>query len=144
MFQASHPGLAITPASRSQTFALGGSGPDDLNTPLYPFRHTSGVEWKSNDLKLAESIFATGYAYPEVPAGKTGEALRVFTTQKANQLYGPSVKTASFQAAAVSSASGSLPNSSYPRSILSIPSVTDIRCPTKQRQPLVANGAPMS
>lgn len=113
MFQASHPGLTLTPARRSPTFALGGDGPDDLSTPLYPFRHTSGVEWNSNDMKAAESIFTSGYAYPEVPAGKTGDALRIFTTQKANQLYGPRVKTASFQAAAVSSASGSLQKSTF-------------------------------
>ena len=107
MFQASHPGLALTPAPRSQTFALGGDGPDDLTTPLYPFRHTNGVEWTSNDLKQAESIFTTGYAYPEVPAGQSGEALRIFTTQKANQLYGPTLQTAAFMPAAVSSAPGS-------------------------------------
>ncbi|KAI9878571.1 MAG: hypothetical protein M1830_000528 [Pleopsidium flavum] len=96
MYQASHPGLSITPAPRSPTFALGGDGPDDLFTPLYPFRHTSGKEWTSNDLISAESIFTTGYAYPEVPAGKTGDALRIFATQKANQLYGPNLKSASF------------------------------------------------
>lgn len=107
MFQASHPGLTLTPAPRSPTFALGGNGPDDLSTPLYPFRHTSGIEWKSIDMKTAESIFATGYAYPEVPAGKTGDALRIFTTQKANQLYGSGVKRPSAMAADVSGASGS-------------------------------------
>lgn len=117
MFQASHPGLTLSPAPRSQTFALGGNGPDDLFTPLYPFRHSSGVEWNSNDLILAENIFTTGYAYPEVPAGRTGEALRIFTTQRANQLYGPSVQTASFMAAAVSGASGSSSNLYTPPAI---------------------------
>ena len=105
MYQATHPGLALTPAPRSPTFALGGNGPDDLSTPLYPFRHSSGVEWKSSDLILAESIFTTGYAYPEVPAGKTGDALRSFALQKMTQLYGPSVKTAAFMPAAVSGGS---------------------------------------
>jgi len=96
MYQASHPGVSLTPAPRSPTFALGGNGPDDLFTPLYPFRHTSGKEWNSNDMETAESIFTTGYAYPEVPAGQTGDALRIFATQKANQLYGPNLKSASF------------------------------------------------
>lgn len=59
---------------------------------------------------IAESIFTTGYAYPEVPAGKTGDALRIFTTQKANQLYGSGVKRPSAMAADVSGASGSLTN----------------------------------
>ncbi|MCJ1363187.1 hypothetical protein MMC16_002294 [Acarospora aff. strigata] len=96
MYQASHPGVALTPRTRSQTFALGGDGPDDLSTPLYPFRRSNGVEWTSNDIKTAESIFATGYAYPEVPAGRSGESLRIFTTERANQLYGPNLQAASF------------------------------------------------
>jgi tyrosinase len=89
MYQATHPGLALTPAARSPTFALGGAGPDDLNTRLYPFRHPDRNQWTSNDVSNAESIFTYGYSYPEVPQGLATEDLQSFTTQKVNELYAP-------------------------------------------------------
>lgn len=87
MYQASHPGVTLTPQARTPTFALGGSGPDDLNTPLYPFRHPDASQWTSNDVDNAESIFTYGYSYPEVPPGVSG--LQSFVTQKVNELYAP-------------------------------------------------------
>lgn len=96
MWQASHPGDYMTPAPRDPTFALDGPGPDDLFTPLYPFRHPNGQEWTSDEIKNAESIFDYGYAYPEVPAGRSGGDLRTFATERVNTLYGPDVQAPSF------------------------------------------------
>ena len=97
MFQATHQTLALTPDLRSPTFALGGDGPDDLSTPLYPFRHDNGKEWISDDVKTAESIFRYGYAYPEVPFGRSGSDLQTFTTEAVKRLYGPNINGASFK-----------------------------------------------
>ena len=97
IYQASHPNVYITPAPRSPTYALSGPGPDDLFTPLYPFRHPDAREWTSDDVKTAESIFEYGYAYPEVPSGQTGDELRTFSIQKVNELYGPKIEDPSFQ-----------------------------------------------
>lgn len=116
IYQASHPGLYLTPAPRSQTFALGGPGPDDLNTPLYPFRHSNGIEWTSDELKTADSIFSTGYAYPEVPNGMSASSLQTFATQAANKLYGPNLQNPSFVGNASGAAgtfSASLLNACY-------------------------------
>ena len=88
MYQATHPGTSLTPQRRSPTFALGGDGPDDLNTRLYPFRHSDRNQWTSNDVAYAESIFNYGYSYPEVPQGFSRQDLQSFTTQKVNELYG--------------------------------------------------------
>jgi tyrosinase len=89
MYQATHPGLTLTSQQRSPTFALGGAGPDDINTLLYPFRHPDRNPWTSNDVATAESIFTYGYSYPEVPQGLSTQALQSFTTQKVNELYAP-------------------------------------------------------
>lgn len=89
MYQASHPGVTLTPQTRSPTFALGGAGPDDANTPLHPFRHPGRNLWTSNDVGNAESIFTYGYSYPEVPQGLSTQDLQSFTTQKVNELYAP-------------------------------------------------------
>lgn len=97
LYQASHPNVYLTPAPRTETFALSGEGPDDLSTPLYPFRHPDAKEWTSDDVKTAESIFTYGYAYPEVPSGRTGGALRTFAIQKVNQLYGPKTEDLSLR-----------------------------------------------
>ena len=97
MYQASHPGSYLSPKPRSPTFALTGPGPDDLSTPLYPFRHPNAREWTSDDIKTAESIFNYGYSYPEVPSGLSGNALQKFATEKANELYGPTTADSSFE-----------------------------------------------
>lgn len=96
MYQASHPNTYLAPEPRSPTFALHLPGTDDLSTPLYPFRHPNAREWTSDDVKTAASIFKYGYSYPEVPPGLSDEALWKFTSEKANELYGPKVQGASF------------------------------------------------
>lgn len=88
MWQATHPGDYMSPAPRSPTFALDGPGPDDLSTPLYPFRHPNGNEWNSDEIKDVEDIFTYGYTYPEVPAGRSGDDLRTYTAERVNELYG--------------------------------------------------------
>ena len=97
MFQATHQTLTLTAGPRSSTLALGGDGQDDLLTPLYPFRHDNGKEWTSDDIKTAESIFQYGYAYPEVPVGRSGSDLQTFTTEAVKRLYGPNTNDASFK-----------------------------------------------
>lgn len=97
IYQASHPSVYLTPARHSPTYALSGPGTDDLSTPLYPFRHPDAREWTSDDVKTAESIFEYGYAYPEVPSGRTGDGLKTFAIQKVNQLYGPKSGDPSFK-----------------------------------------------
>lgn len=97
MYQATHPGVALTPRQRSPTFALGGNGPDDLSTPLFPFRHPGGREWTSNDVRNARSIHDYGYSYPEVPPNLAQPALQAFTTRRINELYRPSVQSSEFQ-----------------------------------------------
>lgn len=98
MYQATHPGVYLTPESRSESesFSLQGSGNDDLSTPLGPFRHADRTFWNSDEVKTAESIFKYGYSYPEVPQGKSTDELRVFTTEKVNQLYGVNTNDPSF------------------------------------------------
>lgn len=89
MYQASHPGVTLMSRRRSPTIALGGPGPDDLNTPLFPFRHPDWAQWTSNDVANAESIFTYGYSYPEVPQGLSTQDLQAFTTERVNELYAP-------------------------------------------------------
>jgi len=96
MYQATHPGVRMTPRPRSPTFALGGSGPDDLSTPLYPFRHPNGQEWRSSDISAARSIHSYGYSYPEVPANLAQPELSTFTTRRINELYRPNLASSSF------------------------------------------------
>lgn len=96
MYQATHPGVTLSPRKRSPTFALGGDAQDDINTPLYPFRHPNGKEWTSNDVSAATSIHQYGYAYPEVPAGMSQDDLKAFTTKQINQAYGPNTQAKSF------------------------------------------------
>jgi tyrosinase len=97
MYQASHPDLYLSPGRRTPTYALDGPGTDDLSTPLYPFRHPDSREWTSDDVKTVGSIFKLGYAYPEVPPGRSGEDLKTFSIQKVNELYGPKTEDESFR-----------------------------------------------
>ncbi|KAI9702460.1 MAG: hypothetical protein M1836_000940 [Candelina mexicana] len=97
LYQASHPGLALTADGTSTiTFALHGDKEDDLFTPLYPFRHPNGVEFNSDDIKTAQSTFTYGYTYPEVPVGLSEQDLQAYTTKMINKLYGPSFDDGSF------------------------------------------------
>ena len=111
MYQATHPTTSLTPEKRSPTFALGGPGNDDIRTPLYPFRNPNRVEWTSDQVKTVQSIFTYGYSYPEVPQGQSGTALQQFTSQKINELYGPSIPQSGLQNARVGT-----PNSTFPHS----------------------------
>lgn len=88
MWQATHPGVYLQPEPGSPTFALSGDGQDTITTPLYPFRNANGQEWNSDQIKRAEDIFTYGYAYPEVPQGRSTESLRRFTCRQINRLYG--------------------------------------------------------
>ncbi|KAK2759562.1 hypothetical protein FQN54_003041 [Arachnomyces sp. PD_36] len=97
MYQATHPGVVLQPQSRSPTFALGGSGPDTLTTPLYPFRHSNGREWTPNDVRNARDIHTYGYSYPEVPPNLAQPDLSAFTTQRINELYRPNLQSSEFQ-----------------------------------------------
>lgn len=96
MYQAVWPGNDVIPQAASATFARRTSPGDidTIDTPLYPFRHPSGIEWTSRDVSDAQSIFTYGYAYPEVPPqfqGKSNEDLRLFATTKVNELYRPNL-----------------------------------------------------
>ena len=90
MWQATHPGVYLQPEPGSPTFALSGNGDDTITTPLYPFRNANGREWNSDQIKRAEDIFTYGYSYPEVPQGRSTNALRRFTNRRINRLYGES------------------------------------------------------
>ena len=135
MYQATHPGVYITPAQGSPTFADPNPGIEGLATPLYPFRHPNGEEWTSDDVKTAESIFTYGYAYPEVPVGKSASDLKTFATEKANELYGPNLASESFQGPE-SGAQGRCFH--FSSTCSGINSLT-----AQQHQPLAENGAPM-
>lgn len=100
MYQAIWPKNVVQPQKASGTFArrTRPGDMDDINTPLYPFRHENGVEWTSNDVSDARSIYRYGYAYPEVPVdyqGRSDEDLRDFTTAKVNELYRPALRESS-------------------------------------------------
>lgn len=97
MYQATHPDVTLTPMPRSPTFALGGNGPDDLSTPLYPFRHPNGQEWRSNDIRFARRIHDYGYSYPEVPPNLAQPDLSAFTTRRINELYRPNLASSEFK-----------------------------------------------
>lgn len=100
IYQAIHPDSRIGPLSRlSATFGFpDASGTEDINTPLYPFRHSDGKEWTSNDITSATSIFSYGYAYPEVPSsfqGQSESALTAFATRAMQALYAPDLEASS-------------------------------------------------
>ncbi len=113
MWQATHPGVNLAPEPRSPTFALGGAGPDDLFTPLYPFRTSSGREWTTDQVKTAQSIFSLGYSYPEVPQGRSQADLQAFTAGRINALYGPLTSASTQQRASFSGARSGAPESMH-------------------------------
>lgn len=142
MYQATHPGTYVVPESRSPTFSLSAPGTDDLFTPLGPFRHADGNEWSSDEIKTAESIFTYGYAYPEVPNGMSGDALRTFTTERVNQLYGVNTQDTSFEGE-----DSGVPESEYPEDApfnTLCPTIQDANISPLQPLLLAANGAQTS
>jgi tyrosinase len=106
LYQSTHPDVNMTPRRRSNpTMMLNAGGLDDISTPLYPFRHSDGKEWTSNDLKTSQSIFAFGYAYPEVPFRLASGGLQTFAIEQTRLLFDPNTNGTSFQGAG-SGASG--------------------------------------
>ena len=98
MYQATHPGQAVTPGSLGfPTLQLPDNVPGDLNTPLYPFRNGKGEEWTSEDLKDLADMYEFGYSYPETPAPVAGESRSSFTTQRIRDLYAPDTDGPSFE-----------------------------------------------
>ncbi|KAF3903288.1 Tyrosinase [Dactylellina cionopaga] len=95
IWQAANPGKLLEPDVAVGTFQRRISGdPDDsqdnLNTPLYPFKHPDGSWWTSRDSADVNGMWAHGYGYPEVPCnmkGKSSTELDDFTTAKINTEY---------------------------------------------------------
>ncbi|KAF3172813.1 hypothetical protein TWF225_004464 [Orbilia oligospora] len=93
MFQATSPGLFVTPASAVGTFArpVPPNTIDDANTDLFPFRRADGSWYKSSHLNPVSTIWGMRYGYPEVPCSyqtRTPAELDTFTTNQVNTLYG--------------------------------------------------------
>ncbi|EPS45144.1 hypothetical protein H072_877 [Dactylellina haptotyla CBS 200.50] len=91
MWQAANPTLKLRPGKSTKTYQRpSGEGNDDLNTPLYPFKHADGSYWTSNDVSDVRTIWDYGYGYPEVPCNQvsaSSTALDDFTTAAMNKLY---------------------------------------------------------
>ena len=97
MYQATHPGQAVTPGSSGlPTLQLPSNAPADLSTPLYPFRDANGDEWTSDAIKDLADMYKFGYSYPETPADLSGAAQSTFTTQRIRELYAPDTNGPSF------------------------------------------------
>ena len=119
IYQASHPGVYMTSRARVWgTLALGLPGVDSPSTPLFPFRHPSGEEWTSEDVKTERSIFKYGYAYPEVPVAEVNGDLRTFSIEQTRLLFDPDTNGTSFKGAD-SGVSGMLINAILKRKLIS-------------------------
>ncbi|KAK6536684.1 hypothetical protein TWF281_000905 [Arthrobotrys megalospora] len=93
MFQATQPGLFVTPAAAVGTFArpVPPNTIDDSSTDLFPFRRADGSWYKSVHLNPVSTIWGMRYGYPEVPCSyqtRTPAELDTFTTNQVNTLYG--------------------------------------------------------
>ncbi|KAI5798574.1 common central domain of tyrosinase-domain-containing protein [Pyronema domesticum] len=99
MYQAINPGSNVEPlVQREPNFAFPNPGGiEDMNTKFYPFRHPNGQEFTSHDVSCADSIHKYGYAYPEVPSGKSGAELSQFTSKAVCALYAPKINTTNFR-----------------------------------------------
>ena len=98
MYQALNPNEGVTPGrSGLPTLQLPAFQDVDAQTPLYPFRDGSGSEWTSDSIRSLSEMYDFGYSYPETPTDLAGEALRTFTTERINQLYGPDTNDESFE-----------------------------------------------
>lgn len=97
MYQATNPGVYLTPGSSGlTTLQLPAGAIADLNTPLYPFRDGSGNEWTSEAIKDLDDMYEFGYSYPETPADLSGDELNTFTARRINELYAPNTNDESF------------------------------------------------
>jgi tyrosinase len=99
MYQAINPGSNVEPLVQQEpNFAFPNPGGiEDMNTKFYPFRHPNGQEFTSHDVSSADSIHKYGYAYPEVPSGKSSSELSQFTRKAVCALYGPKTNTTNFR-----------------------------------------------
>ena len=97
MFQALNPGQGVTTGrSGRPTLQLPAFVDVDASTPLYPFRAGGGSEWTSAGIRDLSDMYEFGYSYPETPSDLSGDALRTFTTERINELYGPDTNEESF------------------------------------------------
>ncbi|RVD89497.1 uncharacterized protein DFL_000501 [Arthrobotrys flagrans] len=91
IWQAANPGKYLTPDTAVPSFmrAVSPDDKDDLNTPLYPWKHPNGKWWTSNDVKDVTTIWSYGYGYPEVPCYFQGDTntLDDFATEAINNAY---------------------------------------------------------
>ncbi|KAF8249103.1 Di-copper centre-containing protein [Wilcoxina mikolae CBS 423.85] len=94
IYQAIFPDSIVSPLARSQpnyAFPERG-GIEDVDTKLYPFRHSSGQEWTSRNVSAATSIHKYGYSYPEIPTGLTTSELKEFASKEMQKLYAPTFR----------------------------------------------------
>ncbi|KAK6526167.1 hypothetical protein TWF281_011202 [Arthrobotrys megalospora] len=91
IWQAANPGKYLSPDTGVPTFQrkVKSGEKDDLNTPLYPWKHPDGSWWKSDDVKDVSGIWSYGYGYPEVPCYYQGDTntLDDFATKQINDRY---------------------------------------------------------
>ena len=90
MYQAAHPGRGVAPMDAANTFSGNHGGIDNVNSPLTPFRNADAAYFTSRELASASSVWAYGYAYPEVPASmaaSTAAQLTAFVNTRINALY---------------------------------------------------------
>ncbi|KAF3157991.1 hypothetical protein TWF225_004251 [Orbilia oligospora] len=92
IWQAANPGKYLTPDTATPSFKrrVQEGDQDDLDTPLYPWKHTDGTWWTSNDVKDVTNIWKYGYGYPEVPCYYQGDTntLDDHATEAINRAYG--------------------------------------------------------
>ncbi|KAK6540852.1 hypothetical protein TWF694_008235 [Orbilia ellipsospora] len=94
IWQAANPGFSVTPGPGVQTFARPSPTQDDITTPLYPFIHSNGLNWTSQDVSSASSIWKYNYGFPEVPcsySSASSSQLDAYATSQINTLYQPTV-----------------------------------------------------
>ncbi|KAK6337225.1 hypothetical protein TWF718_010006 [Orbilia javanica] len=91
IWQAANPGKYLTADTASSSYMrrVTADDKDDLDTPLYPWKHPNGKVWTSNDVKDVTAIWDYGYGYPEVPCYFSGDSnsLDDHATQRINMAY---------------------------------------------------------
>ncbi|KAF3205711.1 hypothetical protein TWF106_001033 [Orbilia oligospora] len=92
IWQAANPGKYLTPDTATSSFKrkVQKTDQDDLDTPLYPWKHPDGEWWTSHDVKDVTNIWKYGYGYPEVPCYYQGDTntLDDHATEAINRAYG--------------------------------------------------------
>ncbi|EPS40266.1 hypothetical protein H072_5928 [Dactylellina haptotyla CBS 200.50] len=91
MWQAANPNVRMTnQVMKYDTFMRNAGMTDTATTPLYPFKHSNGAYWTSNDVASVRTMWNYGYGYPEVPCSRksnTDTQLDAFTTSQINTKY---------------------------------------------------------